>query len=281
MTAIPRTLLTITIMAAGCASTSHSPGSWAEFRGTNVQAPGDDGQPASDQERLRSAWVRPKFETESFRSITAGTAFAVIFHETPLLLTAHHLLGTAGGLPRDLRWDEVVSEVTRVTGHSTLERGVAVAATKVLPIPGAVAMSDTQLNRDLAAFFLDARSKITTLVLARETPAPGDPVQLVGKVIGRKGFLHDALVVEASREGLFYQFEENLELRATSGAPVINAAGEVVAVNLGGGEYMGATIGVGAPSVALSEALENALRASDVAASSSASPDGTRGVEAR
>ena len=46
---------------------------------------------------------------------------------------------------------------------------------------------------------------------------------------------------------LLYGFDERIELRATSGAAVVNAQGQVVAVHAGGGEENGQVVGVGTP----------------------------------
>lgn len=76
---------------------------------------------------------------------------------------------------------------------------------------------------------------------------PGDRVWLVSEVIGSQSLVHSA-TVEGIQDGwLIYRFDQPLELRATSGAPVVDALGEVVAINAGGGDDNGKTFGAGTP----------------------------------
>lgn len=69
-------------------------------------------------------------------------------------------------------------------------------------------------------------------------------------------------VVRKSTESEFeYAFEEKqINLAGTSGAPVLNTFGEVVALNIGGGEEAGRYWGMGNPCDSISSLLKAALK---------------------
>ncbi|MBF5043372.1 trypsin-like peptidase domain-containing protein [Aggregicoccus sp. 17bor-14] len=106
-------------------------------------------------------------------------------------------------------------------------------------------------SKDLAAFIAPESAASRVLPLATQNPKVGDDVWLVAEVRGGRSVgthLHRARVVESKRTTLAYTFEDpTLELRATSGAPVVNAKGEVVGVNLGGGHQGDSLYGVAHP----------------------------------
>src|SRR5687768_1050950 len=60
--------------------------------------------------------LRPTFDT-TLGNFSAGTAFSVKLpgHSRPIVLTALHLLGPGGGLPRDVPAPEVLQAVKRLT----------------------------------------------------------------------------------------------------------------------------------------------------------------------
>lgn len=67
--------------------------------------------------------------------------------------------------------------------------------------------------------------------------------------------------VGSSAQELDYEFDDKaIKLAGTSGAPVINSDGEVVAINIGGTEHKGKLVGYGNPMPSIVEHLEKSLR---------------------
>lgn len=206
------------------------------------------------------AWVRPRFDTVD-GPIVAGTAFVCEPGpgEPPLLLTAQHLFGPAGGLPRDYEWSEMGTSVRGAEGRD--DEGTVVLKTgPPLVITDAKGMSDEGVGNDLAAFSLLGPARIHALPLAVRAPAVSEAVWLIGPVESDDSLRHRATVVEFGDDYLIYAYDEPIELRATSGAAVVNTDGEVVAVNLGGGDEGGVTIGVGNPASSVRRHLDAAQR---------------------
>jgi S1-C subfamily serine protease len=70
-----------------------------------------------------------------------------------------------------------------------------------------------------------------------------------------------AVVRKSSDSELEYIFDDKkINLAGTSGAPVLNVAGEVVAINLGGGEEGGRFVGMGNPCNSISNLLKAAIK---------------------
>lgn len=186
---------------------------------------------------------RPTFELKD-QSLSAGTAFLMdtgAAKQPRVLVTAHHLLGPMGGLPTEVAWNDVPKAVKRATcqGISDSTRtwvGMPVA------IPGAASFNNQTKDglRDIALLTLQGATTINALKLASASPKVGDAVWLVAQLQSgapRHKLLFKAKVVRVQDVALNYLVEDpdgTFDIRATSGAPVVNERGEVVAVNLAG-----------------------------------------------
>jgi len=63
---------------------------------------------------------------------------------------------------------------------------------------------------------------------------------------------------------LVFEYEEkDIELTATSGAPILNSKGEVVGLNAAGGEQNGKKIGVANPCTGMAKMIKKALSKED------------------
>jgi len=119
------------------------------------------------------------------------------------------------------------------------------------PVPVTDARTYSDLSgpvRDLAIFPVPAAG-VTPLKLAKEAPAVGATVWLVGQAFAGAPatvLLHKAKVLSTYDIGLTYELvDTKLNLAGTSGAPVVNENGEVVAINLMGGLQRGRLIASG------------------------------------
>ena len=72
--------------------------------------------------------------------------------------------------------------------------------------------------------------------------------------------LHKAKVISASDKSLIFEYEQSdIVLNATSGAPIINSSGEVVGLNIGGGERLGVMNGIANPCTSIKKMIKKAL----------------------
>jgi len=193
--------------------------------------------------------LRPTFETTD-GEYSAGTAFPVTLpgRDTPVILTAIHLFGTSGGLQREIPSAQLGQFVQRVHLMNAFGDERVGTATRNILISDAAPMGKPSAAGDIAAFEGDPGLNVTALSLASRVPASGYPVWLVADVRNRPGQrLHRAWVRSNLGGELEYAFDEQLELQATSGAPVLDQNGDIVGIQLGGYERGITTIGIANP----------------------------------
>lgn len=201
--------------------------------------------------------LKPTFMT-GYDSFSGGTAFlcTVPGVDGTFLLTAQHLFGPACGLERQFTWQEVPKTFIVVTALSITEPKHFITSTQPLAIPGGHALDDSGYDHDLAAYRVDG--KVTSLRMAAERPKVGEPVFLYARQRGKTTLdLLRAIVRKSSDSEFEYNFDdEDINLAGTSGAPVLNGVGEVVALNIGGGEESGKHWGMGNPCNSISSLLK-------------------------
>jgi hypothetical protein len=196
------------------------------------------------------ALFRPAFRTLE-GDIIAGTAFLCRLDANGelLLVTAHHLFGIGGGMRRDYLPEELPKAIFAVDAWS-LSHAQPLSARTPLTIPGAAPMSNDAIGRDVAAFVLSTPPDGAHVLSVATAPPPVEArVTLLAEVIGGTTLRHPATVAEVGLDYVAYVFDEpSVEIRATSGAPVVDEHGDVVAINLGGGTTQdGRSYGIGNP----------------------------------
>jgi hypothetical protein len=219
------------------------------------------------------AVFRPIFTTPQ-GPLSAGTAFvARLEHcEEPVLLTAIHLFGPGGGLAQPMSADDVKHGVSQaeLTGIGSNAKHMLFEVDSLTPENATPCCTSDRMVGvgDVAAFTAPARLKSIGLPLAPDIAIAGDRVTLLAPLVGATdaGLRHDAVVIGMRDGFLVYKFDEpNIQLRATSGAPVVDAAGRVVAINLSSGrmskEDPTAMIGAGNPASAWRGAVEAGCQA--------------------
>lgn len=207
--------------------------------------------------------LKPTFMT-GYDSFSGGTAFLcnVPGIEGTCLLTAQHLFGPACGLKRQFSWQEIPRIFVVATALSITEPTHFVTCSNCIAIPGARALDNHGYNKDLAAYRLSMDQKPAALRLASARPKVGETVFLHARQRGKTTLEMLRAVVRKSSDSEFeYAFEDKqINLAGTSGAPVLNTAGEVVALNIGGGEEAGRFWGMGNPCDSISGLLKAALK---------------------
>lgn len=179
----------------------------------------------------KQALMAPRFFGGKGAEFDAGTAFvAEASPGQPLLLTAQHLFGPDGGLEKPVLWSRMDKEYPKAEGVLIGSKDVGASGSSVLLLPGAHGMDDNSAEFDLAAYKLDGAPKADVLKLAKKDARVGDIVYMNSHSIGWT----PAEVVSVEKTKLVYRYFLPGNLQGTSGAPVVNAEGEVVAMNLGG-----------------------------------------------
>jgi hypothetical protein len=214
--------------------------------------------------------LRPTFEVEGNR-YPAGTAFVVAFEGHTLVLTAHHLLGPPGGMPKIVTAADVPSTILGVALKDAWTGTRLGRAARPLLIADAKPMTEDPAA-DIAVFRAEARNSLdigarTTASLkparfADTAPKVGDAVWLAAALVSgdKDKRLHPAKVVQVEANGVYVKYEETaLDLTGTAGAPLVNAAGDVVGMALGGGVMDGELIGLANPLPAIKKRVEAGL----------------------
>ncbi|MEQ1566287.1 MAG: trypsin-like peptidase domain-containing protein, partial [Myxococcota bacterium] len=219
--------------------------------------------------------LAPTYTVDGKNPPQAGLMFAVKVGDKQLLVTAHSVFGLAGGLPTQIPAAELPKRVTAMTAKDTYTPATLCArSNKVVVVADAAPMGNgVDATRDIALFEVpaatgyDAQSLATTplapLAFAAKAPKVGDKVYLLASVKGKTGTSWPAKVVQADAGYLFFQYDDGtLDLVGTTGAPVVDATGGLLGVNLSVGKMDdGALIGGATQPAATKQRIEAAAKA--------------------
>jgi hypothetical protein len=205
------------------------------------------GKPQPAAPRIgKSVALRPKITLRSGQAYEAGTAVAVRLQPggKPILITALHLFGPAGGT---LEKDTPPAELEKVVRGLVLTpmggSKPAAAARGALRKSGpGVTEENRDVSSDLAAFTLLPNSRVNALNLAREKPQLGEWVWLVGDEFQHQPQaqrLFPAQVGPGNDRSGTVRFPKPVELQGFSGAPLVNSKQEVIGILISGGGPIG------------------------------------------
>ena len=190
--------------------------------------------------------------------VQAGTAFLVKFSGKYYAVSAQHLLGTAGGLKKDYLGSELKGFFKKLILDPIAAKNKRIETKKYISIPNAATFTDKTSENDI--FIAQIAKPIDTkpFAIAKLRPKAGEKVYLYAQVANSKQLLHPAVVAYASKDLIqIIYVKNNIKLRATSGAPIINQKREVIGINLGGGKTKaGKLFGVINPSTSILKYLK-------------------------
>jgi hypothetical protein len=195
---------------------------------------------ASAPPDLSASVFQPTFHTDQ-ATIEAGKGFVLQLEgcAQPVLVTALRLLGVEGSLPAQIPASDLRTRVLDLSVEHIIPpaQRLSIRALSVTPANAAPCCEGAAARGpgDIAAFELPASLARWALPIASKAPVAGEHVYLItpgGK--GRALILrHEAVVASHASGYLIYDYlEPDLEIDAAAGAPLVNAAGEVVAMHV-------------------------------------------------
>jgi len=193
-------------------------------------------------------------------SWSGGTAFLVRVIDKPetMMVTCHHLFGPATGRSQQMSPEEIARGLCGAVGLSMQDRRTIVVSQTYLKVINARATDKMGAEKDVALFVVQA-DKLSTLHFSDRVPNVGDTVYLFARLRSEtEPKLFRATIAEASDNWLMYTFADTgIDLHGTSGAPVLDEKGDVVGMNVGGGEQNGHVNGIANPTKSIRAAISS------------------------
>lgn len=199
---------------------------------------------------------RPTFFS-AIGPFSAGTAFFLSTGsgQPPLVVTAHHIFGPAGGLSRKMKPAELDGFIWKIG----LEDFVSGDKFEV-PVRSVVLKGEKQSGKgsetflkypDLAVFQTTGKADCRPVKLAERSLRQGDSVWLAARAKSgapENGVLHEAKVAGVFDDYVSCRFvDHGLVMAGASGAPVLDAGGEIVGVYSGSSNGSGEVLGIMVP----------------------------------
>lgn len=197
------------------------------------------GPPPAAPRVASNAALRPTFILRDGRMLDAGTAVVVKLRPgaAPIMITAGHLLGTAGGLERNLAPGEI-DRTVRAVLLTPLSAAKPEASARGSLRKSGQALSEDNENPalDLAAFRLAPGGKVHALPLAPGNPRMGEWLWMAGDEIDHEPQAQRLFAARVMVSDGVARSHRPVRLQGFSGAPLINARGEVAGLLIGGTE---------------------------------------------
>lgn len=203
--------------------------------------------------------VRPEFRS-GYDSFFGSYGFVVAGEDGrgPLVLTALHVLDElikAKGIDCSAEnmaytGHEVPPHVTEVQLYDVFAPNwmvaeLAMASSMLVLRDARICLDEPYSQRDVAAFRVASGAAVQPGRLAAAPPQVGEPIWLAASLgRGVPARAHQAVVVEITERTLVFRYAKDIAAPLyTSGAPLLNGAGEVVGINVGGGMFEGYRFG--------------------------------------
>ena len=205
----------------------------------------------------------PTFIFDQRHAITAGIAFLVEEQGQRYMVTAYHVLGPAGGLKTRIAPRDVPREVKAIVGLCLGDASTVIVGAPVLSVADARPFDEAGGEADLIFASVPGPGGPPGLKLADKLPKAGERVWLFLRLVDRdRPTLYPATVSEATESYVQYAMDEpSLNLRASSGAPVLGKDGAVVAMHLSFGKKSDALVCIATPVTSIRKRLLAAKQA--------------------
>jgi hypothetical protein len=203
----------------------------------------------------------PTFVFDQRHAVTAGVAWPLAEAGKQYLVTAHHILGPAGGIKTQLTPRDVAKELKAIAGLCLGDSTTVLLGTPALFVASARLYDENGGDSDVAVVRLPDARGVKPLVLTGVAAKKNDPVWLFVRLVDRdRPTLYPATVIEVTPGFVQYKLDDKtLNLRAATGAPVLNTAGEVIAMHLGFGKQdTTALVGIACPAPAIRARIREA-----------------------
>jgi hypothetical protein len=231
--------------------------------------------PATPEVSLDGFVLRPTFEIGDKKSPAGGMAFVVDHDSHRFAISAYQLLGAPSGIAtvpaakvstsvKKIALSELATQMWLANTNAPL-----VIAAEVVGQTAAkdVIVAPIEVSKDrTAALSMGDRATLHPGALAAEDPKKGDPIWLVSPLANaaEAGFIHAGTIAEINDNFIFYDVaNRDLDLAGTSGAPLVDASGNVVGMQVGvirfeDGALAGSAVPLAALKARVAEGLGNA-----------------------
>lgn len=179
---------------------------------------------------------RPTFLTADLAHY-AGLAFRLEDPKSGLhyLVTAHSIFGPAADLDIQMTSDDIARVIVAAVGVSCTDPRSIVVARRYYPLPDARRADEEGADKDIAMFELPAHLGEPALRLDSAPALRGDAVWIYVKVPGKNEVSPELATIAWVGDGelRYFLHDQNVDLRGTTGAPLLAPDGTVVGMHLG------------------------------------------------